>query len=137
MLSSEYDKNRLNALLDILLRYTIMDFSRKADISDQGDEIDAIAAGVNALVEELEVKIRSLKENEERFRILIEEVRDYAIFMIDPNGYVMSWNKGAEKIKGYTAAEIIGKHFSIFYTEDELEHGEPERNLEMTRKLGR
>jgi PAS domain S-box-containing protein len=131
------DKERLNALLDILLRYTVMDFTRKAPVSEKGDEIDAISAGINALVEELEMKIRNLKESEERFRILVEEVKDYAIFMIDPNGYILSWNKGAEHIKGYSAAEIIGKHFSIFYTPEELEKNEPQYHLDMTRKLGR
>src|SRR3954467_12172690 len=113
MTTATENKERLNSLLDILLRYTVMDFSRKAEVSEKGDEIDAIAAGINALVEELEVKIKSLKESEERFRLLVENVNDYAIFMIDPQGYIMSWNKGAERIKGYLASEIIGKHISM------------------------
>ncbi|MFL5764063.1 MAG: sensor histidine kinase [Bacteroidia bacterium] len=137
MLSTEEDKKRLNALLDTLLRYTMMDFSRKAELSENGDEIDAIAAGVNALVEELDFRIKKLTESEERFRIIVQEVKDYAIFMLDPDGYIMSWNKGAENIKGYTASEIVGQHFSVFYTDEEIERKEPEYNLEMTRKLGR
>jgi len=60
-----------------------------------------------------------LHESEERFRLLIESVKDYAIFMLDRNGYVTTWNAGAERIKGYSAKEIIGKHFSIFYPEAE------------------
>jgi PAS domain S-box-containing protein len=60
-----------------------------------------------------------LRESEERFRLLIESVKDYAIFMLDPDGYVSTWNAGAERIKGYSAADIIGKHFSIFYPEEE------------------
>jgi PAS domain S-box-containing protein len=60
-----------------------------------------------------------LHESEQRFRLLVESVKDYAIFMLDPDGYVTTWNAGAERIKGYSANEIIGKHFSIFYPESE------------------
>src|SRR3954451_5221262 len=57
----------------------------------------------------------TLLESEERFRLLVDSVKDYAIFMLDPNGIVSTWNAGAERIKGYTADEIIGRHFSTFY----------------------
>lgn len=57
----------------------------------------------------------ALRESEERFRLLVDSVRDYAIFMLDPNGIVRSWNAGAEALKGYKASEIIGRHFSVFY----------------------
>src|SRR5690606_15308429 len=56
-----------------------------------------------------------LRISEERFRLLVQGVRDYAIFMLDPNGRVASWNAGAERIKGYTAEEIIGQHINAFY----------------------
>ena len=56
----------------------------------------------------------ALRLSQERFRLLVEEVRDYAIFMLDPTGKILSWNEGAQKIKGYTADEIIGQHFSVF-----------------------
>ena len=56
-----------------------------------------------------------LQQSEERFRLLVESVKDYAIFMLDPEGCVLTWNAGAELIKGYTAAEIVGEHFSRFY----------------------
>jgi PAS domain-containing protein len=59
--------------------------------------------------------VERLRESEEGFRLLVDSVRDFAIFMLDPSGRVMSWNAGAERIKGYTAAEIIGQHFSRFY----------------------
>jgi PAS domain S-box-containing protein len=58
---------------------------------------------------------RALRESEERFRLLVEGAQDYAIFTLDPLGYITTWNSGAERIKGYRAEEIIGKHFSIFY----------------------
>lgn len=60
-----------------------------------------------------------LRESEERFRLLVQSVKDYAIFMLDPAGYVMTWNAGAERINGYTANEIIGQHFSVFYPAEE------------------
>ena len=65
----------------------------------------------------------SLRQSEERFRLLVEGVTDYAIFMLDPNGYVMTWNSGAQRIKGYQASEIIGQHFSKFYPPDVAESG--------------
>ena len=65
--------------------------------------------------------VRALRESEERFRLLVESVRDYAIFLLDPGGYVISWNTGAQRIKGYTADEILGRHFSIFYPPDRLD----------------
>ncbi|HEV8434648.1 MAG TPA: ATP-binding protein, partial [Thermoanaerobaculia bacterium] len=63
-------------------------------------------------------------------------VQDYAIFMLDPNGYIASWNAGAHRIKGYTAEEIIGKHFSIFYPEEDIRSGKPPRELEIAREYG-
>jgi PAS domain S-box-containing protein len=74
---------------------------------------------------------------EEQFRLLVESVRDYAIFMLDPEGYVVSWNAGAERIKGYRAQEAIGKHFSIFYPPDAVASGWPEHELEVARLEGR
>ena len=129
--------DRFEKLLNVLLRYTTLDFSKKAKISDKGDELDAFAAGINALVEELEYRIIEIKKGEERFRLLIENVKDYAICMIDPNGYITSWNKGAEHIKGYPEKEVLGKHFSIFYTTDEIVKKEPEVNLRKAREDGR
>jgi PAS domain-containing protein len=58
--------------------------------------------------------LESLRQSEERFRLLVDNVRDYAIFMLDPQGHVLTWNQGAERLKGYKAEEIIGRHFSTF-----------------------
>jgi PAS domain S-box-containing protein len=71
----------------------------------------------------------AIRESERQFRLLVSAVVDYAIFMLDPNGIVVSWNAGAEKIKGYMANEIIGSHFSRFYTEDDRKSGIPARAL--------
>lgn len=74
---------------------------------------------------------------EARYRLLVESITDYAIYMLDPGGIVASWNDGAERIKGYTASEIIGKHFSIFYTPEDREVGKPRRALETAAFEGR
>jgi PAS domain S-box-containing protein len=79
----------------------------------------------------------ALIEAERRFRILVQGVTDYAIFMLDPEGRVTNWNAGAQRIKGYAPEEIIGEHFSRFYTPEELDAGVPERAIETARKVGR
>jgi PAS domain S-box-containing protein len=79
----------------------------------------------------------ALRRTEERFRLLVDAVQDYAIFMLDVQGHVSSWNTGAERIKGYAVSEIIGKHFSVFYPEEDLQAGKPERELEIAAKEGR
>ena len=79
---------------------------------------------------------RDLHESEESFRRLVTAVKEYAIFMIDPAGTVTSWNAGAQRIKGYTAEEIIGKNFRIFYPQAEQDAGHPEHNLEAARRTG-
>ena len=79
----------------------------------------------------------SLRHSEERFRLLVDAVRDYAIFMLDPDGRVVSWNAGAERIKGYAAHEIIGQHFSVFYPEDARRKKWPEQELALARDHGR
>lgn len=79
----------------------------------------------------------ALRRSEERFRLLIDGARDYAIFMLDPAGNVASWNPGAERIKGYRADEIVGQHFSRFYSQEDVERGKPEAELQIARTEGR
>ena len=79
----------------------------------------------------------SLRTSEERFRLLVHSVRDYAIFMLDPHGIVSSWNEGAQRIKGYTADEIIGRHFSTFYPPGDNAAGKPAWELEVATAEGR
>jgi PAS domain S-box-containing protein len=78
-----------------------------------------------------------LRESEERFRLLVESVRDYAIFMLDTQGIVRSWNAGAQALKGYAAGEIIGRHFSSFYTPQDQQEGKPDTELRIARANGR
>lgn len=79
----------------------------------------------------------NLRQSEEQFRLLVQSVTDYAIYRLDPMGYVASWNAGAERIKGYAPEEIIGEHFSRFYTENDRAAGEPARALAIAREQGR
>ncbi|HKQ62235.1 MAG TPA: PAS domain S-box protein [Candidatus Polarisedimenticolaceae bacterium] len=80
---------------------------------------------------------RALDESEERFRLLIEGVQDFAIFMLDPGGHVVSWNRAAERIKGYEAHEVLGQHVGCFYTAADRAQGLPERELKIAADVGR
>lgn len=82
----------------------------------------------------LEVELR---QSEESYRLMVENVRDYAIFMLDTTGHIVTWNEGAKRIKGYSASEIIGKHFSSFYTAEDLETKKPERELKIAVATGK
>ncbi len=74
---------------------------------------------------------------EDHYRLLVQSVVDYAIYMLDPNGIVTSWNKGAQSIKGFTEEEIIGQHFSAFYTPEDRAAGMPQQVLETAAREGR
>lgn len=80
---------------------------------------------------------RDLFESERSFRLLVEGVADYALYMLDPAGIITSWNSGGERIKGYSSAEIVGQHFSRFYTEVDRANGKPARALGIARDKGR
>jgi PAS domain S-box-containing protein len=77
-----------------------------------------------------------LRQSEQRFRLLVEAVQDYAIFMLDPQGHIVSWNRGAQRIKGYKRSEIIGKHFRTFYPKEQQEIRHPENELELAKANG-
>ncbi len=79
----------------------------------------------------------ALKQSQEQFRLLVQGVSDYAIYMLDPEGVVANWNLGAHRIKGYLPEEIIGTHFSKFYTDEDREAGEPQKTLEAAEREGR
>jgi PAS domain S-box-containing protein len=79
----------------------------------------------------------ALRESEERYRMLVDGIQDYAIFMMDPRGQILSWNAGAERIKGYRADQIIGHNFSCFFPPEDIQRGRPEEILRMTAASGR
>lgn len=79
----------------------------------------------------------TLKQSEQQFRLLVQSVTDYTIYMLDPDGRVSNWNLGAQRIKGYMPHEVVGQHFSLFYTPEDRENGEPQRALEVAIRDGR
>lgn len=80
---------------------------------------------------------KKLRDSEERFRLTLESIKDHAIFLMDPEGRVMSWNTGAERIKGYKLDEIIGRNYACFYPEDQIAQGLPAEHLRIAREQGR
>ncbi len=84
-----------------------------------------------------QLEAEQLRASEERFRLMVDSVKDYAIFMLDPSGHVVSWNAGARALKGYEAREIIGRHFSVFYPEEVKSTGFLLHELETARRTGR
>ncbi|MHC8314389.1 hybrid sensor histidine kinase/response regulator [Pseudomonas sp. LB3P31] len=79
----------------------------------------------------------TLKQSEQQFRLLVQSVTDYAIYMLDPQGRLTNWNTGAQRIKGYTPEEVVGQHFSMFYTPEDRAAGEPQRALDTAIREGR
>ena len=107
-------------------------FVEGSDVTDR--------AQAEAARQESEAQLReiaAINESEAQFRLLVRGVTDYAIYMLDPDGVVSSWNPGAQRIKGYRPEEIVGQHFSKFYTEEDLASGAPKRGLDVARREGR
>jgi PAS domain S-box-containing protein len=105
------------------------------ELNDVGSELAAASARRKELEQQLVEK--ATQESEQRFKILVEGVSDYAIYMLNSEGNVTNWNAGAMRIKGYTADEVIGQHFSRFYTPEEREQGMPARALEIAATTGK
>lgn len=84
-----------------------------------------------------EIPARDIQQSDELFRLLVDRVKDYAIFALDPNGYIMTWNSGAGSLKGYRAEEIIGQHIQCFYTEPDRRAGKPLQLLKRATEQGR
>ncbi len=129
---SQFANGKAACLSGILLDITRL---KDAELALQKSE-----ASVRKLNEALEKRVRVQKreliESEKRFRLMVEGLNDYAFFMLDTDGKVMSWNLGAERISGYLGAEIIGKHFSILSTPEDVEHGHPQEELKLAAEQG-
>ena len=114
---------------------------RQAAERERSTQLKAMAEEVRRRSEAEETLVALHEElshrSEERFQLLVDSVTDYAIFMLDPTGRVATWNAGAHKTKGYRAEEIVGRHFSVFYTPEDRAVGKPERILEIVRREGR
>jgi PAS domain S-box-containing protein len=98
---------------------------------------DTLEQRIEARTQQIRETFTKLYESERRFRLLVDGVVDYAIFMLDPEGFVTNWNSGAQRIKGYSANEIVGRHFSCFYTDEDRANGVPERALQTALRTGR
>jgi PAS domain S-box-containing protein len=110
----------------------------------QGLLISSLAEALRSARQRAEVSVleargrqERLRRSEERFRLLVQGVEDYAILMLDPEGRVTSWNEGTERINGYTAEEIVGKHVSVFYTQEDVDSGHAEEELRVAAEEGR
>jgi PAS domain S-box-containing protein len=105
-------------------------------IRDADGQIVGFAKITRDLTERREAQ-EALKRSEEQFRLLVQSVTDYALYMLDPLGRVSSWNPGAQRFKGYAAEEVLGKHFSLFYTEEDQKAGIPAKALRTAESEGR
>jgi PAS domain S-box-containing protein len=112
-------------------------FGTNTDITGRRDVEDTLRRLNDFLEERIAQRSAALGESERRFRLLVEGVVDCAIFMLDPEGRITNWNIGAERIKGYAASEIIGQHFSRFYTEEDRAEGVPQRALATAARTGK
>lgn len=101
---------------------------------DRADELGALARAFDTMASSVEQAHRGLEQN---FQLLVDRVVDYAIFMLDPEGHVITWNDGAARLKGYHRDEILGRHFSCFYTTEDIAAGKPHRLLEVAATEGR
>ena len=117
----------LESAEEILVTAAIRSISVRKEAEQQLAQME----GSRRLVDE------ALRASEESYRMLLDGIEDYAIFMMDPQGQVLSWNAGAEHIKGYKAAQIIGQNFSCFFPKEDIERGRPEEVLRLTAASGR
>ena len=139
--SSSFPKADLNELLLFLfvlsMSTTVPPLILAAAIATRQDTESHLLSTQDQLSREIEQTTLALNNTKRHFQILVESVADYAIFMLDRAGQVASWNSAAQKIMGYTAEEIFGKHFGIFYRPDERRAGEPHRALELAVQMGK
>jgi len=128
----------LNETLDEQVRDLREEIAARRQAEENLQELNkGLEERVAERVRDLAESATRLQETERRFRILVEGVTDYAIFMLDPAGIIINWNPGAQRIKGYSQEEIIGQHFSRFYTKDDQENQVPAKVLETAARTGK
>jgi PAS domain S-box-containing protein len=117
---------------------TTREIAARAAVEEQLQEMNRnLEERAEERVRQLAASTSKLEETERRFRMLVEGVTDYAIFMLDPTGTIVNWNPGARRIKGYSREEIVGQHFSRFYTEQDRENGVPQRAIGTAASTGK
>ena len=124
-----------------LLQSAILD-ALQAEAPLDGDDLRVILQTIQLGIAEaathfVDIQKEQLRDSEERFRLLVDSVKDYAIFMLDTEGCVSSWNQGAQRLKGYAAEDIIGKSFSVFYPPEDVRNGRPQHALRVAAEQGR
>jgi PAS domain S-box-containing protein len=124
-------------LLMFIISVTVPSLTLSADVAQRRKSERELRRARAALDRQIEHRTAELADKERQFRLLVQGVSDYAMFMLDTEGYITSWNSGAEKIKGFTADEIIGNHFSRFYTEEDSKAGLPTLALEEAARDGK
>ncbi len=112
------------------------DFSIRA-AKEGNDEVGVLTEDFNRMLEHIDEQNNILRESEERFRMMVESVKDYAIVALDRDGKVASWNAGAERFKGYQSSDILGKSFAIFYPPEDVSAGKPAEELRIAAQEGR
>jgi PAS domain S-box-containing protein len=129
---------RTNSLIHTMQAMQSGDLNIRSGIPYSAGELGFLAQSFDHMLDNIqqheldeEKFLKTLQESEERFRLLVERVKDYAIFMLDPHGYVISWNSGAERISGYETMEIIGRHFSCFYPPEDVNKSKPDTGLKI------
>ncbi len=127
-LSSNSIGYNLRLVIFLLEALCISYFITALQLAQRRSELNKVQAQQN---------LESLRHSEEGFRLLIDCIKDYAIYRLDPQGYIVSWNEGSERINGYQIGEVIGQHFSRFYTEEELNSGKGEQVLKLAAETGR
>jgi PAS domain S-box-containing protein len=111
-------------------------FPMELSVGKSEHEGEPVFVGITRDLTETNRAGQAMRDSERNYRLLVEGVSDYAIYMLDLDGHVTSWNSGAQRIKQYTAEEILGRHFRAFYGEEERRLGEPEHNLQLARQTG-
>lgn len=130
--SQRFDVTRGLVILSFALAFFLLYFHYRMLASELHARAQAERAARNAYAHEA-----ALRQEEERFRVFVEAVRDYAMFMLDTEGHISSWNAGAERLNGYPATEILGQHFSCFFPDEDIRARKPQHELEVAAREGR